>query len=79
MTAPSIWKTVGNASIGYRMSLWRDDGPPTACCQRELGYHYNPTVLGNQPATILMINESEAVSAAPSRAPSQGPSAISWQ
>eukprot|EP00959_Pyramimonas_sp_CCMP1952_P367172 7690455-Pyramimonas_sp.AAC.1 len=63
------------------MSLWRDDEPPTACCQRELGDHYIPIVLGNQPEThqILIINESEAVSAAPSRAPGQGPSAISWQ
>eukprot|EP00959_Pyramimonas_sp_CCMP1952_P352617 7387991-Pyramimonas_sp.AAC.1 len=79
--APSRWETVGNASIGYRMSLWRDDEPPTACCQRELGGHYNPTVLGNQPEThqTLVINESEAGSAAPSRAPSQGPSTISWQ
>eukprot|EP00959_Pyramimonas_sp_CCMP1952_P442334 9260125-Pyramimonas_sp.AAC.1 len=70
MTAPSKWRTVGNASIGYRMTLWRDDAPPTACCQRELGDHYHPKTLGNQPEThqIPMINESEAGSAAPSRA-----------
>eukprot|EP00959_Pyramimonas_sp_CCMP1952_P039977 836024-Pyramimonas_sp.AAC.1 len=68
MTAPSKWRTVGNCSIGYRMTLWRDDEPPAACCQRErereraLGDHYHPTTLGNQPEThhILMINESEA-------------------
>eukprot|EP00959_Pyramimonas_sp_CCMP1952_P003558 75091-Pyramimonas_sp.AAC.1 len=62
------------------MSLWRDDEPPPAYLQREVGDHYSPTTLGNQPEThqIFMIHESEAGRAAlsqpPSRAPSQGPS-----
>eukprot|EP00959_Pyramimonas_sp_CCMP1952_P474509 9503600-Pyramimonas_sp.AAC.1 len=82
MTAPNRWKFVGSASIMRRWSLDRDANEPHAVYgQREVGGHYSPTALGNQPEIyhILMINESEAGSAAPSRAPSQGPSAISWQ
>eukprot|EP00959_Pyramimonas_sp_CCMP1952_P243542 5090774-Pyramimonas_sp.AAC.1 len=47
---------------------------------REVGDHYCPAKLGNQPEVhqIFMITGSEAGSAAPSRAPSQGPSAVSW-
>eukprot|EP00959_Pyramimonas_sp_CCMP1952_P173762 3630835-Pyramimonas_sp.AAC.1 len=66
----------------HRWSLDRDANEPHAVHgQREVGGHYSPTVPGNQPEIhqVLMINESEAGSAAPSRASSQGPSAISWQ
>eukprot|EP00959_Pyramimonas_sp_CCMP1952_P400149 8383907-Pyramimonas_sp.AAC.1 len=48
---------------------------------REAGDHYSPATLGNQPEVhqIFMTTESEAGGAAPSRAPSQRPSAVSWQ
>eukprot|EP00959_Pyramimonas_sp_CCMP1952_P215316 4505186-Pyramimonas_sp.AAC.1 len=65
----------------HRWSLDRDANEPRAVHgQREVGDHYSPTVRGNQPEIhqIIMINESEAGSAAPSRAPSQTPGAISW-
>eukprot|EP00959_Pyramimonas_sp_CCMP1952_P151822 3176584-Pyramimonas_sp.AAC.1 len=68
MTAPNRWKTVGSASIMHRWSLDRDANEPhTVYGQREVGDHYSPTTLGNQPEIhqILMINESEAGSAAP--------------
>eukprot|EP00959_Pyramimonas_sp_CCMP1952_P367070 7688213-Pyramimonas_sp.AAC.1 len=79
MAEPRIY---GQSPCKHRWSLDREANEPhTVHVQREVGFHYSPTVLGNQPEIhhVLMINESGAGSAAPSRAPSQGPSAISWQ
>eukprot|EP00959_Pyramimonas_sp_CCMP1952_P000773 15227-Pyramimonas_sp.AAC.1 len=76
MTAPNRWTDVGRASVKYQWSRDQEgNDPPTDYGHREAGDHYSPTMLGTQPEVhqIFMINESEAGSAAPSRAPSQGP------
>eukprot|EP00959_Pyramimonas_sp_CCMP1952_P181244 3789865-Pyramimonas_sp.AAC.1 len=60
MTAPNRWTSVDSASIMHRWSLDRDANESHAVHgQREVGGHYSPTVLGNQPEIhqILMINE----------------------
>eukprot|EP00959_Pyramimonas_sp_CCMP1952_P135213 2829365-Pyramimonas_sp.AAC.1 len=60
MTAPNRWTNVGSASVKHRWSLDREANEPhTVHGRREVGDHYSPKVLGNQPEIhqILMINE----------------------